>query len=332
MKNLKVHFTSLALAALLGFTGCQEQELDPNEACLLVPRTVDQDPSLPQLAVNGTTLHGETFGDPADPMIVVLHGGPGGDYRSMLNCKEFADHGYFVVFYDQRGSGLSKRHPKQHYTIDVMIEDVDAIIGHYRHHPEQKIFLLGHSWGGMLASAYIDRHPTTVDGAIFIEPGGFTWPDTRDYISRARKVNPTSEAASDVLYFHQFITGKEDDHEILDYKFALTTVHDHAKGNAIGSAGPTPFWRHGAAVNAGLFEIAEADGFDFTQNLDAFTTKVLFLYSELNTAYGIDHALRVSSAYPNVQLAEVKGTGHEIPYFGWEHFFGITIEYLNANK
>lgn len=156
----------------------------------------------------------------------------------------------------------------------------------------------------MLASAYIDGHPTTVDGAILIEPGGFTWPDTRDYISRTRKVNPASEAASDVFYFHQFITGKEDDHEILDYKFALTTVHDHAKGNAIGSAGPTPFWRHGAAVNAGLFEIAEADGFDFTQNLDTFTTKVLFLYSELNTAYGINHALRVSSAYPNVQLSK----------------------------
>lgn len=332
MKKLKVHFTPIALAALLVFTGCHEQELEPNEPGLLVPRTVDQDASLPQLAINGTTLHAETFGDPGDPMIVVLHGGPGGDYRSMLNCKEFSNEGYFVVFYDQRGSGLSKRHPKQHYTIEVMIEDLDAIIAHYRQHPEQKVFLLGHSWGGMLASAYIDRHPTTVDGAILAEPGGLTWTDTRDYIARTRKSNPAYEEASDVFYFHQFITGKEGEHEILDYKFALTTAHDHAKGNAIGSAGPTPFWRKGAAANAGLLEIGETDGFNFTQNLGNFTSSVLFLYSELNTAYGLAHAQRVSSAYPKVQLAEVKGTGHEIPYFGWEHFFGLTLEYLNANK
>ncbi|MDL1892501.1 alpha/beta hydrolase, partial [Sphingobacteriales bacterium CHB3] len=56
----------------------------------MVPLTVDQDPSLPSISVNGTQLHAETYGNPNDPMIVVLHGGPGSDYRSLLNCSKFA--------------------------------------------------------------------------------------------------------------------------------------------------------------------------------------------------------------------------------------------------
>jgi pimeloyl-ACP methyl ester carboxylesterase len=56
--------------------------------------------------VNASKFHAETFGHPTGKMLVILHGGPGGDYRSLLNCKQFADHGYYVVFYDQRGSGL----------------------------------------------------------------------------------------------------------------------------------------------------------------------------------------------------------------------------------
>ncbi|MDX2247924.1 MAG: hypothetical protein SF052_14155 [Bacteroidia bacterium] len=41
---------------------------------LLVPRTVDEDPALPSLLINGTLLHVETFGTPTDPMILMIHG------------------------------------------------------------------------------------------------------------------------------------------------------------------------------------------------------------------------------------------------------------------
>lgn len=184
----------------------------------------------------------------------------------------------------------------------------------------------------MLATAYIDRYPADITGAILAEPGGFTWKDVSDYVSRTRAGKILSEDISDVLYFDQILTGKEDQHSILDYKFGLTIIHDNAKGNVTGNAGPTPSWRHGAVVHDRLFEIADKDGLDFTRNLGQFTTKVLFLYSELNTAYGPSHAQQVSSAYPNVQMSKIKGTGHEIPWFGWENFFPTALEYLNVNN
>lgn len=101
---------------------------------------------------NGTKLHAESFGNPDSAIVIVLYGGPCSDYRYLLNCKEFADEGSHVVFYDQRGSGLSKRHCKSCYSIQVMLDEVSAVITHYRKSPAQKVFLLGHSWGAMLAT------------------------------------------------------------------------------------------------------------------------------------------------------------------------------------
>lgn len=333
MKNLKATLVTIALSVFAGMTisGCQDEGLEPSEPGLLVPGTVDDNPSLPQLAINGTNLHVETYGDQKDPLLVVLHGGPGGDYRSLLKCKAFAADGFFVIFYDQRGSGLSRRHSKSTFTLDVMIEDLDAIIQHFRTF-DQKVFLLGQSWGAMLATAYINRHPADIAGAILSEPGGFSWDVTKDYLSRSRETKLLSEGTSDVFYFDQVLTGKEDQHAILDYKFALLTAHDNVKGNPIGNAGANPFWRYGAAAQAGLFERAEKDGFDFTANLHQYSTPVLFLYSELNTAYGPAHASKVSAAYPNAQLVMIKGSGHEIPSFGWENYYPVASQYLNTLK
>jgi proline iminopeptidase len=84
--------------------------------------------------------------------------------------------------------------------------------------------------------------------------------------------------------------------------------------------------------NSAATEYARNHPFDFTTNLQQYTTKVMFAYSELNQAYGKVHAQMVSSAYPNVQLVEISGTGHEIQYFGWDRFYPVAKAYLNTVK
>ena len=298
----------------------------------LVPLTVEKDQSLPAISINGSKFHTETFGNPLNKMLVILHGGPGSDYRYLLNCKEFANQGYYVVFYDQRGSGLSQRQDKNSYSIQLMIDDLDAVIAHYRTSPIQKIFLLGHSWGAILATAYINQHPTTIRGVVLGEPGGFKWDDIMDYVNRARDFHFTSEALNDALYPDQFITGKENQHAILDYKLGLLGATDAAKDNPTDNQGLLPFWRAGAVVNKALFDLGEKERPDWTTNLHLFTTKVLFVYSERNKAYGMNHAQKVSSAYPNVQLAVIKDSGHDFISFpaGWSNFFPIALTYLNS--
>jgi proline iminopeptidase len=56
-----------------------------------VPATVIADLSLPRVEIDGYTFHAETFGDPSNPVVIVLHGGPGGDYRSLLGLQEYSE-------------------------------------------------------------------------------------------------------------------------------------------------------------------------------------------------------------------------------------------------
>jgi proline iminopeptidase len=313
------------------FVSCTKGRLISRDGNL-VPLTVEKDGSLSAISINGSMFHAETFGNPADKMLVILHGGPGSDYRYLLNCKEFANQGYYVVFYDQRGSGLSKRHDKKEYSIQLMIDDLQAVIAHYRTSPSQKIFLLGHSWGAILATAYINEYPSAIRGVVLGEPGGFKWQDIKDYVNRARDFRFTSEALNDALYPDQFITGKENEHAVLDYKLGLLGATDAAKDNPTGNGAVLPFWRAGAVVNKALFDIGEREEPDWTTNLQQFTTKVLFAYSENNKAYGQAHAQRVSAAFPNVQLERIDGAGHDFISYpaGWTHFFPVALTYLNS--
>lgn len=333
--NLNKSILALSIIINLVFTGCEsEEDLYINNPGNLVPKTADEDPSIPSISVNGTTFHSETYGKPDGPMIVVLHGGPGADYRYLLNVKAFAENGYYVVFYDQRGSGLSKRHSQKSYSIQLMIDDLDAVIAHYRASPDQKIFLLGHSWGGMLATAYINDNPATIHGAILAEPGGFTWDQTMEYMNRSFPKNLFSETLNDAVYFDQFITGKEDEHAVLDYKFMLMAAADEAENNKVGNKGPLSFWRTGAVVQTALFEIADKTGFDWTTNLHRYENPVLFVYSERSEAYGLSHAQKVSAPYPNVELFLAREAGHDMISFpdAWKNFYPAALTYLNGLK
>ncbi|GAH34289.1 unnamed protein product, partial [marine sediment metagenome] len=62
-----------------------------------VPQTVEQDPSIPHVTIKGVTFHSETFGNPENPVVIAVHGGPGDDYRPFLSLKALSDE-FYVVF------------------------------------------------------------------------------------------------------------------------------------------------------------------------------------------------------------------------------------------
>ncbi len=318
-------FIIASITANLFFGSCEKMESSQDGN--LVPLTVTEDPEIPSIKVNNTTLHAESFGNPNDPMVVVIHGGPGGDYRSILNSQEISNDGFYVVFYDQRGSGLSERHPKEIYSTQLMIDDLRSVINYYKK-DNQKVFLLGHSWGAMLAAGYLDQYPNTIDGSIFIEPGGFTWNDTKKYLERSQPTDLFSENMNDFVYQDQFISGS--DYNTLDYKFSLGAANE--SGNTTGMNEPTPFWRYGAHCHIGLMESVDDHPFNFTTHLSQYQPKVLFVYSELNKAYGRSHAELVSSPFTNLELVQIQGSGHDVIFSKWDTFYPVVLNYLNSLK
>lgn len=318
----------------LGATGCET--MSPGDPGNLVPVTVAEDPSLPAVELNGSRFHVETFGNPANPVIVFLHGGPGGDYKGMLRLAQrysgysLADE-YFLVFWDQRGTGLSKRHSREVLTIDTYLADLDAVVGRYS--PGRPAYLIGVSWGGMFATEYINTHPTRVAGAVLIEPGpldGATAERLKDHIY---DFDLGAEWLNDIAWGSQFLS--PDDHARMDYARTLG-VRDGQPRFHLSKTDPEPGWRLGAAAAKYVTEDGQ-DGngrftYDFTTNLAAYPTSVLFVAGSLSEVLGPSLQQKQVLHYPAASLEVVDGVGHDVAWVRAAEVLTHVRTYLDARQ
>jgi proline iminopeptidase len=252
--------------------------LDPSEDGNLVPKTADEDPSIPQRSFNGSTFHLETFGDPSGPVIVMLHGGPGLDYRGLLRLRNevdgerLEDH-HLVVFWDQRSAGLSRRHAESEITIDAYDADLTWILDELS--PGRPAVLVSQSWGGMYATRYIAHHPEKVAGAVLMEPGPLTGELFSEIAGEIQKLDFFSEWLNDLAWAEHIVTPS--DHARADYLRALGSYGNSEPALHHSTADRMPFWRLGAVVNVAFARSGIAGGkpvYDFTQGLDRFTKPV----------------------------------------------------------
>jgi len=97
--------------------------------------------------------------------LVTLHGGPGGSHDYLIPLADLSNYGINVLFYDQFGCGRSDD-PKDtsDYTIDHGLEELEEL--RKQVFGNDKIVLLGHSYGGALAIAYALKYQQFLRGLI----------------------------------------------------------------------------------------------------------------------------------------------------------------------
>jgi len=302
-----------------------------------VAATVDQNPALPSITIDGYSYHGETFGDPANPVVIALHGGPGADYRSILNLQELADE-YYVVFYDQRGSGLSPRVSQEEVTLASTIADLDAIVEYYG--KGRKVNIVGHSWGAMLASAYLGQYPEKVDHAVLAEPGFLTAEFLQRFFEQTQvKFTPGVTAYFLKTKFEGLHVMGIDDHAMDDYfghHFNLYQGEDHPQaGYYCQGTKPDPkgSWRFGASAASGIQAGAvDAEGnitLNLVEGVENFADRVLFITGECQTYIGADWQREQMEFFPNADLVIIPDAGHEMFAENPADSLAAVREYLN---
>ena len=102
------------------------------------------------------------------PALYILTGGPGAppedpSHRIMDSLKSF----YTCVLLHQRGAGRSKNIPINEKTINIKsyLQDIELL---RKKRNDQKIILLGISWGGLLAMNYSVVHPQNVSKLVLL--------------------------------------------------------------------------------------------------------------------------------------------------------------------
>lgn len=124
--------------------------------------------------VDGTDIYLDIEVTNADaPVVLYLHGGPGNAALGITPFKSNVGpqlHDEFTIAYvHQRGAGRSPAVPDSELTITAHVNDVAMIVDYLTSRfGRERVHLIGHSWGGMLALLYTERHLQRVESLVLI--------------------------------------------------------------------------------------------------------------------------------------------------------------------
>jgi proline iminopeptidase len=112
-------------------------------------------------------LYYRIIGHAADT-IIAIHGGPGMDHESIFGDFKVLGEHHTVIFYDQRGGGKSTL-PTDTTTLIAkrQIQDLDELRKHFK---IERVTLIAHSYGPLLAASYAIAHPQNVKRMVFFGP------------------------------------------------------------------------------------------------------------------------------------------------------------------
>ncbi|MFC1492614.1 alpha/beta fold hydrolase [candidate division KSB1 bacterium] len=113
--------------------------------------------------------------DDSDPVLLMIHGGPGfSDMPFALNSyNSILEEHFIVVNWDQRGTGksFSENIPEETMNIDQFVSDgaklSELLCTRFK---KDRIYLRGHSFGGLLGMLIVHRHPELFHAYFALDP------------------------------------------------------------------------------------------------------------------------------------------------------------------
>ncbi len=240
-------------------------------------------------------------GDERSAVLVLINGGPGLSHESMDPLADaLANPTRRVLVYDQRGVGRSSARGTEAFTPDDYLADLEAIRVHTG---REKIHLLGHSFGGMVALSYVDAHPdrvtslvvtgTAVSEAQVMAAGGARFAERVAHLQQRGLIpNPLPTATCREKFLALFPAYTSDPAMTTPAAMLRRTCDDSGRSNVLGQFIARPY----------------------TQNLGAWTGLALVLVGA-NEPFGLGPSQYAATALRSseVELRTLPNCGH----LGW---------------
>jgi len=267
--------------------------------------------------------------------IVLINGGPGGTHHAFHPWFERAADFAKVIYYDQRGCGLSDYAPgPDGYSVEQAVADLEALrqaLG------LQKIVLIGFSYGGFLAQYYTTHHPDNVAGLVLVgssanisaslgrsRQGEFLSQEERDRMQEVR--NQLREMAPDSGWTPA---------ELL----ALIVYNNHINGDWKRQNYYKPSPNEMARI--ALYEWVQDGNFNGIMNqsksrvdlsgaFDANPIPTLIMEGEWDLTWGPEKRTALAANHPNGQMVTFEHAGHSIFNEDPEGFFGALRNFVQG--
>lgn len=265
--------------------------------------------------VGGARLYVEEEG--SGTPLVLINGGPGGTHHYFHPWFGRATGYARVIYYDQRGTGLSDYEPgASGYSVEQAVEDLDAL---RRALGIEKWVLLGYSYGGFLAQYYTTEHPERVAGLVLVGASPGMWTDLgrshqNDFISdkelqRKREIRAELSELSEregwprekhlrLLVYNNHINGdwkRQHFYRPSPEKFAHIALYE---------------WVQDADFNSIMNQSQEK--VDLTGAFDENPIPTLILEGKWDLTWGLEKPTILSRNHPNARMVVFEGAGHSI--------------------
>lgn len=155
----------IATAALVFLIGCRKEKVQHSD--------IIKDHFF--LENNGATMPVYVEGNiNSNKILIMVHGGPGDGalYYNTDEATNIAEKEFAMVYWDQRLAGITQGN-KSDVSINAYTEDLGKLIfllrSRYGH--SKKIYLIGHSWGGLLVPLFLEEgnNQSQVSGWIQVD-------------------------------------------------------------------------------------------------------------------------------------------------------------------
>lgn len=257
--------------------------------------------------------------------LLIINGGPGMNSNGFESMAKTLAETQETIIYDQRGTGKSKLKELNSNTISmkIMADDMEALRKHLK---IKKWNILGHSFGGMLASYYATAYPNSINKLVLSSSGGIdlTLLKTENLIER----NLTKVEKDSLAYWNDKIEKGDTSHTaaigrgralapayVYDQKYVPIIAERLTQGNS--------------TINGLLWDDMQKINFDCKEKLKNFKNPVLIIQGKQDVISNQIGEL-ANKTFPNSKLILLENCRH----YGWldakEKYFSDINSFLKS--
>lgn len=257
------------------------------------------------------------------PVAFVLHGGPGGDHSYYKPWLSPLTDKMQLVYIDHRGQGRSARGPRETYTLENNVEDLEAL---RQYLGLDKIVLLGASYGGMVALSYAVRYPHNVSHLLAI----VTTPHS-GFLDRAKEIlaergTDEQKAVAEKLWTGSFADDEELRHffEVMGPMYSLK--HDPEK--AVDDLTRSIF--SADAINEGFGGFLRK--YDVTSELHKISAPTLVIGAAHDWICAPEFSREIANKIPNADLRIFERSAHSVITDEHEAFLDVIRGFITYTR
>lgn len=256
------------------------------------------------------------------PVMVALHGGPGGDHTGYKPALTPLADKLQIVYVDHRGQGRSARGPQETYTLDNNVEDLEAL---RQHLGLGQIVVLGLSYGGMVALAYAARYPQHVSHLI----AGVTVPD-HTFLEKAQQAlaergTPEQQRVTAALWAGNFTS----DAQLREYFDVMGPLYSRTFDPVKNAEKRERAILSYEAINQGFGGFLRT--FDLNAELPNITARTLVIGAAHDWICAPEYSRLIAQAIPHAELRMFANSGHSILADDHTAFIDIVRGFLTYN-